>query len=104
MTQAWHAARAGARFISPFVGWREQHGDIGADLIGEVRVMLDNYGYDAEIIAAAIRNSRQIGEAALAGADCVTAGAEVYRASFQNPYTDMGEAIFRNAWRETPES
>ena len=104
VTQAWHAARAGAAYVSPFLGWKEQYGDPGNTLIHEVRMMLDNYDYPAEIIAAAIRNGFQIGEAALAGAHCVTAGLSVFADSFQNPYTTMGEQVFQNAWNETPES
>lgn len=104
VTQAWHAARAGAAYVSPFLGWKEQHGDLAESLIPEVAAMLENYGYDAQIIAAAIRNSRQIAEAALAGAHCVTAGFAVYQDSFRSPYTDMGERIFQNAWDATPTS
>lgn len=104
VTQAWHAARAGAAYVSPFLGWREQYGDPAATLIGNVRRMLDAGGYPTEIIAAAVRNSVQIGEAAMAGSHCATAGFEVYRDSFRNPYTTMGEEIFQNAWDETQES
>lgn len=104
VAQAWHAARAGAAYISPFLGWKEQFGDAPDVLIRNVRTMLDNYGYGAEIIAAAIRNGRQIGDAAVAGAHCVTAGLAVYQDSFQNPYTNMGEAIFQHAWDATPEA
>jgi transaldolase len=104
VAQAWQAARAGAAFVSPFIGWKEQHGDAAGSLIPEVAVMLENYDYAAEIIAAAVRNSRQIAEAALAGAHCVTASMAVYQDSFRNPYTNMGEQIFRNAWDATPES
>ncbi len=103
VAQAWHAARGGAVFISPFLGWKEQHGDAPDTLVRDVRTMLDNFGYKAEIIAAAIRNSRQIGEAAVAGAHCVTAALAVYQDSFRNPYTNMGEEIFQNAWDTTPE-
>ena len=102
VAQAWHAARAGAAYVSPFLGWKEQYGDAACDLIGEVRTMLDNFGYPAEIIAAAVRNGRQIGEAALAGAHCVTAAMAVWQDSFRNPYTTMGEEIFQNAWDDTP--
>lgn len=102
VAQAWHAARAGAAFISPFLGWKEQHGDAADTLIREVRTMLDNYDYKAEIIAAAIRNGRQLADAALAGAHCVTAALVVYQDSFRNPYTNMGEEIFRDAWDGTP--
>jgi transaldolase len=101
VAQAWHAARAGAAYISPFLGWKEQYGDDACGLVGDVRKMLDNFGYKAEIIAAAIRNSRQISDAAVAGAHCVTAALSVYQDSFRNPYTNMGEGIFQEAWDST---
>ena len=104
VTQAWHAARAGAAFISPFLGWKDQFGDAPTALIRDIRTMLDRFGYESRIIAAAIRNSRQIGEAAVAGAHCVTAGFAVYQDSFQSPYTRMGEAIFQDAWDATPKN
>lgn len=101
--QAWQAARAGAAYVSPFLGWKEQYGDEAESLIPEVAVMLENYGYESEIIAEAIRNSGQIADAALAGAHCITAGFAVYLESFRNPYTNMGEQIFQKAWDATPE-
>lgn len=103
VSQAWQAARAGAAFVSPFIAWKEQHGDPAGSLIPDVAVMLENYEYPAEIIAAAIRNSRQIADAALAGAHCVTAAKAVYQDSFRNPYTVMGEEMFQAAWNATPE-
>jgi transaldolase len=102
VAQAWHAARSGADYISPFLGWRETHGDDAFELITDVCRLISTHGYQTEVIAAAIRNSRQIAAAALAGAHCVTASAAVYRDSFRNPYTDMGHALFANAWDSTP--
>jgi transaldolase len=102
VSQAWHAARSGAAFVSPFVGWKEQHGDDGLDLIADIATMLAMHSYPTEIIAAAIRNPRQIGHVAVAGAHCVTAGMAVYRDSFRSPYTDMGHEIFGRAWDATP--
>ena len=102
VAQAWHAARCGAAFVSPFVGWKEQHGDEGLELIADVALMLATHGYPTEIITAAVRNARQIGHAAVAGAHCVTAGMAVYRDSFRNPYTDMGHEVFGRAWDATP--
>ncbi len=102
VAQAWQAARSGAAFISPFLGWKEQFGDSATDLIRDVRTMLDTHGYPAQIIAAALRNSKQIGDSAVAGAHCATAGLAVYEESFRNPYTVHGEAIFQNAWDATP--
>ena len=104
VAQAWHAARAGATFVSPFLGWRETHGDSAFELIPDISAMLENYGYTSEIIAAAVRNGRQIADAAIAGAHCVTAGFAVYMDSFKNPYTTMGEGMFQRAWDETPEA
>lgn len=103
VAQAWHAARAGATFISPFVGWKETYGDSTLDFIPEVAEMLEQHAYDSEIIAAAIRNGRQMADAALAGAHCVTAGLAVYQESMQNPYTVHGEKVFQGAWDETPD-
>lgn len=103
VTQAWHAARAGAAYISPFLGWKEQHGDSASTFIRDMVAMLNHFNYSSEIIAAAIRNSHQMADAAVAGAHCVTAGYAVYRDSFRNPYTTMGEEIFQSAWDATPE-
>jgi transaldolase len=102
VAQAWHAARAGAAYISPFLGWREQYGDSSCALVREIRAMLDRHAYRAQIIAAAIRNAEQIAQAAIAGGHCVTAGLAVYQDSFKNPYTTMGEQIFQQAWDATP--
>ena len=102
VAQAWHAARAGAAYVSPFLGWKEQFGDPAAAFIREVRTMLDRHDYPTEIIAAAVRNAAQIGEAAVAGAHCVTAGIDVYKDSFKHPFTTMGEGIFQSAWDDTP--
>lgn len=101
VAQAWHAARNGAAYVSPFLGWKDQFGDAHDDLIADTSVMLDNFGYPTQIIAAAVRSSRQIGDAALAGAHIVTAGATVIRDSFNNPYSTMGVRIFGEAWDAT---
>lgn len=103
VAQAWHAARAGAMFVSPFIGWKDQHGDSADELIADIAVMLDNFGYATQIIAAATRNARHVGDAAIAGAHIVTASATVIRESFQNPYTAMGERIFGEAWDQMTE-
>lgn len=99
--QAWHAARAGATYVSPFLAWREAHGDDGRSLLTEVAGLLERHRYPTKIIAAAIRNARQLAEAALAGAHCATAGFSVYADSLRNPYTDMGNQIFGAAWDAT---
>ena len=102
VAQAWHAARAGATYISPFLGWKEAHGDKAETLVPEIRAMLDQNAYGSQIIAAAIRNSRQIADAAIAGADCVTASFATYQDSFRHPFTDHGQRVFEDAWDATP--
>src|SRR5262245_61202577 len=97
VAQAWHAARAGAAYISPFLGWKEQYGDSTVGFVREVRTLLDNFGYKSEIIAAAIRNTRQLSDAAVAGAHCATAALALYQESFKNPYTDHVVQIFTSA-------
>jgi transaldolase len=104
LAQAWHAARSGATYVSPFLAWKDAHGDDPSPLVAQLARMLDLHKYTTKIIAAAVRNSRQIGDAALAGAHCVTAGFDVYQESFRNPYTDMGNALFGAAWDATPMS
>ncbi len=102
VAQAWHAARSGATWVSPFVGWKESHGDDGLQLLSDVADLMRVQAYDTQVIAAAIRNSGHLAAAALAGADCVTAGLEVYRESFENPYTELGIRRFGEAWDSTP--
>lgn len=103
VAQAWHAARVGADYVSPFVGWKEQHGEDTTDFVPETLAMLENFGYRTQIILAAVRNARQIAVAAAAGAHCATAGFAVWQDSFRNPFTTMGEGIFQAAWDATPD-
>jgi len=99
-SQAIPAAKLGAKFVSPFVGWKENNGDSG-EYIGDIIKAYKNYGYDTEIIVAAVRNGRQIGEYAAMGADIVTCGLGVYQESFEHPFTTFGLGVFREAWKNT---
>ena len=99
-SQAIPVAKLGAKFVSPFVGWKEESGDPG-DYISDIIDIYNNYGYDTEIIVAAVRNGRQIGDFAAIGADIVTAGLDVYKKSFEHPFTTYGLGIFRDAWDGT---
>ena len=69
--------------------------------MSEIMSILNIYGYESEVITAAVRNGKQIIDAALLGADIVTAGFDVYKASFDHPFTDKGLKIFQDAWDET---
>lgn len=99
-SQAIPAARLGAKFVSPFVGWKENSGDSG-EYIRDIVKIYQNYGYKTEIIVAAVRNGKQISDYGAMGADIVTAGLEVYKNSFEHPYTTYGLAVFREAWDGT---
>jgi transaldolase len=100
--QALQAMRMGAYFVSPFIGWKESNAEETRQLIEEIVAIRDNYGFSTEIIVAAVRNGRQIVEAAVAGADIVTAGFDVYQDLFDHPYTHMGLEKFASFWDQTP--
>ncbi len=100
-SQALAAARIGTEYVSPFVGWKESSGEDTTDFIGDIVDIFEIYEYDTQIIVAALRNGKQIVDAALAGADIVTAGFEVYRESFYHPFTDLGLKRFSEAWDQT---
>ena len=100
--QALQAMRSGAYYISPFIGWKESNGEDVQGFIEDIVTIRDNYGFDSEIIVAAVRNARQIVDAALMGADIVTAGLSVYQEGFQHPFTQEGIRKFTQFWDKTP--
>ncbi len=100
--QALQAFRMGAYFVSPFIGWKESNAEEIWSLVSEIVAIRDNYGYAGEIIVSAVRNGRQIAEAAVAGADIVTAGFAVYQDAFDHPYTHVGLGKFQSFWDQTP--
>ena len=100
-SQALQVGRLGATYCSPFIGWQEASGVDCTQLMSDIVSMYRNYDFDTEIIIAAVRNGKQIVEAAIMGADIVTAGFEVYKNSFEHPFTDKGLKIFQDAWDDT---
>jgi transaldolase len=102
--QALLAAKAGATYISPFIGRLDDHGADGMDLIVEIRAIYDNYGYDTEILAASIRNPAHVTAAAMAGADCATIPPDVFQALFKHPLTERGLDQFMADWAKTGQS
>lgn len=94
LNQALLAAKAGATYISPFIGRLDDIGHDGMELIEEIRTMYDNYGYTTKILAASIRHSAHVREAALVGADVSTMPYKVLKALFAHPLTDKGLASF----------
>ena len=99
--QALQAMRSGAFYISPFIGWKESNGEETKSFISDVTTIRDNFGYETEIIVAAVRNARQIIDAAVIGADIVTAGLPVYQSGFHHPYTTEGIGKFVSFWDQT---
>jgi transaldolase len=92
--QAMLAAKAGASFISPFIGRLDDAGQDGMDLIREIRLIYDNYGYETQILAASIRGVPHVRECALAGADVATVPVDVFKTLLNHPLTDKGLAAF----------
>lgn len=88
--QAIFAAKAGAYIVSPFVGRLDDIGTEGMDLISDIRLVFQNYGYETEILVASIRHPLHVVEAARIGADIATLPAKVYRSLLKHPLTDIG--------------
>ena len=102
--QALLAAKAGATYISPFVGRLDDQGAVGMDLIVEIRTIYDNYAFDTEILAASLRNTAHVKDAALAGADCATIPPSVFRDLVKHPLTDRGLEQFLSDWAKSGQS
>lgn len=98
--QALLAAKAGATYISPFLGRLDDIGHTGMDLIREIRTVYDNYGYPTQILAASIRSPQHVTEAALIGADVATIPFKVLQALVKHPLTDKGQAQFLADWEQ----
>ncbi len=99
--QALLAAKAGASFISPFIGRLDDINLDGLDLIGDIRIVYDNYGFETEILAASIRSVNHIAECARIGADVATAPPGVIRKLVDHPLTDRGMEAFLADWAKT---
>ena len=99
--QALQAMRMGAFFVSPFIGWKKSNGEETYIFVAENAAIRDNFNFQTEIIVAAVRNARQMVDAAVIGADIVTAGLAVYKDAFRHPYTDEGLQKFMSFWDQT---
>ena len=99
--QALLAAKAGATFISPFVGRLDDIGQPGIELIGDIRLIYDNYDFATQILVASVRNPIHILDSAKLGADVMTAPPSVIRQLFKHPLTDNGIAVFLKDWEAT---
>lgn len=99
--QALMAAKAGATFVSPFVGRLDDISHEGMALVEQVIQIYSNYGFDTEIIVASIRNPLHVLDAAFMGADIATIPFKVIGQLAKHPLTDMGLAKFLEDWKET---
>ena len=97
--QALLAAKAGATYISPFLGRLDDIGQNGMELIADIRMIYDNYDFDTEILAASIRHPIHVVEAAKLGADVMTAPPKIIHMLFNHPLTDAGIASFLKDWK-----
>ena len=102
--QALLAAKAGATFISPFVGRHDDNGFDGMKLIEDIRLIYDNYAFQTEILVASVRHPIHILESAKIGADVMTAPPAVIRSLFNHVLTDKGIAGFVADWAKTGQS
>lgn len=99
--QALLAAKAGATYVSPFIGRLDDIGLNGIDLIGEIRTIFDNYDFTTKILAASIRTINHVKEAALIGADVATIPPSIMKILVKHPLTDKGLDIFLKDWAKT---
>ena len=99
--QALLAAKAGATFISPFVGRLDDIHLDGTELIAEIRQIYDNYAFDTEILAASVRNALHVKQVALIGADVATCPPAVIKSLVKHPLTDKGIEQFLADWKKT---
>jgi transaldolase len=99
-SQALLAAKVDATFISPFIGRLDDISHDGMDLIRQIRLIYDNYGFDTQILAASIRHPLHVVDAALAGADVATIPYNVVAQLLKHPLTDIGQEKFLADWKK----
>ena len=102
--QALLAAKAGASFISPFVGRLDDIGADGMNLISEIAEIYANYDYSTEILVASVRGVQHVVDAALIGADVATIPPKIMSQMYKHPLTDKGLADFLSDWESTGQS
>ena len=93
-------AKAGAVYISPFLGRLDDISHVGMDLIRTIRKIYDNYGFETQILAASLRNPIHVMDAALAGADVATLPFAVFQQLIKHPLTDIGLKRFLDDWQK----
>ncbi len=102
--QAMMAAKAGATYVSPFIGRLDDMGFDGMQLIHDIRVIYDNYDFATQILTASVRSGDHVKAAAIAGSDCATVPPNVFEGLFKHPLTDKGLELFLSDWAKTGQS
>ncbi len=102
--QALLAAKSGAAYISPFIGRLDDAGVDGMALIHDIRAIYDNFAFETEILAASIRTTAHLRDAAIAGADCSTIPTKILDAAYKHALTDSGLKAFLDDWEKTGQS
>ena len=102
-SQALLAAKCDATYVSPFIGRLDDISHDGMELIRQIRVIYDNYGYETQILAASIRHPLHVVDAALAGADVATLPLQVVNQLLKHPLTDIGQEKFLADWKKMNE-
>tara|TARA_B100000029_G_scaffold318681_1_gene311187 strand:+ start:1319 stop:1978 length:660 start_codon:yes stop_codon:yes gene_type:complete len=102
--QALLAAKAGASFISPFVGRLDDIGEKGMDLIDDIVTIYQNYGFDTEVLVASVRSKQHLIDSALIGAHVATLPPKVIYELYEHPLTDKGLKAFLDDWKKTGQS
>lgn len=100
--QALLAAKCGATYISPFVGRLDAAGHIGMDLVEQIRTIYDNYGFETQLLAAALRHPTHVLECAIAGADVCTMAFDILEQLYYHPMTDIVINQFLSDWAKVP--
>ncbi len=100
--QALLAAKAGASFISPFVGRIDDVGNSGMDVVAQIMQIKENFGFESEIIVASVRHPGHVLQSVLMGADIATVPLKVILQLFKHPLTDLGIEKFRADWEKVP--
>ena len=103
-TQALLAAKAGASFISPFVGRLDDIGEKGMDLIEDIVIIYENYGFETEVLVASVRSKQHVIDAAIIGAHVATLPPKVIYELYEHPLTDKGLKAFLDDWGKTGQS
>jgi len=103
-SQALLAAKAGASFVSPFLGRLDDISHVGMDLVRQIVMIFENYDFETEVLAASLRNPLHVVDAALAGADIATVPAKVFDQLFNHPLTDIGLRRFLEDWEKVQQS